>query len=374
MEMLSLLPTFDHWPGTVALAITAGVVAWLVLRFIVSPIVGRLASRHAVANAMHHAAAPAARVALSLFVVQLVLNFAPDTLPLIGRVRFAAELAMIAAVTWFAIRVVGGVADAVVALHPIEAGDNLHARQIVTQTRVLSRIAVVFVVAIGSALMLMAFPSMRQIGTSLLASAGLAGIVAGFAARSVLSNLFAGLQIALTQPIRLDDVVIIEGEWGRIEEIRGTYVVVKIWDDRRLVVPLQWFIEHPFQNWTRRTSALLGTVELWMDFSVPLKPLRDELERIVKTLPEWDGRVAIIQVTDANARAMLLRVLLSAADAGKAFDLRCKVREALIGFVRENHPHALPRIRAEAGALDTTQTAERRDASSRAESADVASP
>jgi small-conductance mechanosensitive channel len=199
--------------------------------------------------------------------------------------------------------------------------------------------------------MLMAFPGMRQVGTSLLASAGVAGIVVGFAARPVLSNLIAGLQIALTQPMRIDDVLIVNGEWGRVEEIRGAYVVLRIWDERRLVIPLQWFTENPFENWTRTTSSLLGTVFLWLDFRVPLEPLRAELQRIVQEAPQWDGRVAIIQVTDTNERAMQIRVLVSAADSGQAFDLRCRVREGLLGFVQREYPDGLPRLRAEGSAI-----------------------
>jgi small-conductance mechanosensitive channel len=193
----------------------------------------------------------------------------------------------------------------------------------------------------------MTFPGLRQIGASLLASAGVVGVVAGIAARPVFGNLIAGLQIALTQPIRLDDVVIIEGEWGRIEEITATYVVVKIWDERRLVVPLQWIIQNPFQNWTRTGSQLLGTVMLWMDYSVPLAPLRAELQRVCEEAPEWDGRVAMMQVTEANERAVQLRALVSAADASKTWDLRCRVREALIDFLQRERPEALPRVRAQ---------------------------
>jgi len=163
----------------------------------------------------------------------------------------------------------------------------------------------------------------------------------------VLGSLIAGLQIALTQPIRLDDVVIIEGEWGRIEEITATYVVVKIWDERRLVVPLQWVIEHPFENWTRREAQLFGTVFLWLDYRVPLAPLRAELERVCDSAPEWDGRVALLQVVETSERAMQVRALVSSADASKGWDLRCRVREALIDFLQRQVPDGLPRLRAE---------------------------
>jgi hypothetical protein len=179
----------------------------------------------------------------------------------------------------------------------------------------------------------------------MLASAGVAGLIVGFAAKPVLGNLLAGLQLALSQPIRLDDVVIVENEWGQIEEITGTYVVVRIWDQRRMVVPLQWFIEHPFQNWTRASSELLGTVMIWTDYRLPVDPLRAEATRICRAAEEWDGRLCIIQVTDASERAMQLRVLVSAQDAGRCFDLRCKVREGLIAYIQREYPDCLPRVR-----------------------------
>ena len=185
-------------------------------------------------------------------------------------------------------------------LHPPTPATTFRRAACRPRRRVLARTVMFFVLLIGAASALMTFPAMRQIGTSLLASAGVAGLVAGIAARPVLGNLIAGLQIALTQPIRLDDVVIIEGEWGRIEEITTTYVVVKIWDERRLVVPLQWVIENPFQNWTRTGSQFLGTVLLWVDYRVPLAPLRAELERVCDAAPEWDRRVAMVQVVDAE--------------------------------------------------------------------------
>lgn len=198
---------------------------------------------------------------------------------------------------------------------------------------------------IGIALALMSFPAVRTIGTSLLASAGVAGLVVGFAARPALGNLIAGLQIALTQPIRLDDVVIVDGEWGRIEEIGGTFVVIRIWDQRRLVVPLQWFIEHPFQNWTRTSAEIIGTVFVWADYRLPLAPLRAELERLCKEAPEWDHRVCILQVTETTERAMQLRALVSSSDSGLNWDLRCKVREGLIEFIQQRYPDCLPQAR-----------------------------
>jgi small-conductance mechanosensitive channel len=180
---------------------------------------------------------------------------------------------------------------------------------------------------------------------SLFASAGVAGLVAGLAARPVLSNLFAGVQLAITQPIRLDDAVIVENEWGVIEEIRATYVVVRIWDLRRMVVPLTYFIEKPFQNWTRQTSELIGSAMIYVDYSAPVGAMRQELERIVGQSKHWNGEVVNLQVTDAKERTIELRAIMSANSSGRAFDLRCEVREKLIDFLQREHPSALPRER-----------------------------
>ena len=204
---------------------------------------------------------------------------------------------------------------------------------------------VVSILAIGVALM--TFPTIRQIGASLLASAGLAGLVVGMAMRPTLSNLLAGIQIALTQPIRLQDAVIVEGEWGWIEEITTTYVVVKIWDLRRLILPLTYFVEKPFQNWTRTTAMLLGSVYLYVDYSVPVDELRAELQRILKSTEMWLGEVCVLQVSDAREHTLELRALADAKDSGTAWDLRCLIREKLIAFIRDHYPHALSRARVE---------------------------
>src|SRR5690606_9134491 len=202
------------------------------------------------------------------------------------------------------------------------------------------------IAVVAGALILMKVPGAENVGASLLASAGIAGLIVGAASRPALSNLIAGLQIALTQPIRLDDVVIVEGEWGRVEEITNTYVVVRIWDLRRLIVPLSHFIEKPFQNWSRQKTDLLGTVFLHVDYSIPLQELRTELHRILQASKRWDGKVWVLQVVDATERTIQLRALMSAPDSGTAWDLRCEVREALIEFIRNRYPESLPRVRA----------------------------
>lgn len=283
-----------------------------------------------------------------LLVLNLVLQGAPDALAGVDRVRHAIGVLLIIAVTVLLLRTVKVTGEAIVARHPYAtAADNLRARTLLTQARVLTRTLYGVILLVGLSIALMTFPAVRQVGTSLLASAGIAGLAVGLAAKPVLANLLAGLQLALTQPIRIDDVLVLEGEWGRVEEITGTYVVVAIWDQRRLIVPLQYFIEKPFQNWTRQTSQILGTVLLWVDYRTPVARLRAEVERLCRQDPDWDGRVAIVQVTDVSASAMQLRVLLSSVDSGRSFDLRCRVREALIGLVAREFPEYLPRLRAE---------------------------
>lgn len=347
MDLPDWLVAHDNgWLWTIvvaSLAATASLIAW----WIAAAVLRRIAARSELMTSLLRAVGRPAHLIVPLIALQFVLGAAPDDLRFIGPVERAASLVLIAAFTWLGIRAVGTLSEAVIRLHPANVSDNLEARRVQTQTRVLARTVSFVVLLIGVGAALMTFPNVRQIGASLLASAGVAGLVAGIAARPVLGSLIAGLQIALTQPIRLDDVVIIEGEWGRIEEITATYVVVKIWDERRLVVPLQWVIEHPFQNWTRRQAQLLGSVFLWLDYRVALAPLRAELERVCKEAPEWDGRVALLQVVETNERAMQVRVLVSSQDAARNWDLRCRVREALIDFLQRQEPHALPRVRAE---------------------------
>ncbi|HSY17060.1 MAG TPA: mechanosensitive ion channel domain-containing protein, partial [Candidatus Acidoferrales bacterium] len=202
---------------------------------------------------------------------------------------------------------------------------------------------IISLLAVASVLML--FDEVRRLGTSLIASAGVIGVIIGFAAQKTIANLFAGFQLAMAQPIRLDDVVVVEGEWGRIEEITLTYVVIRIWDDRRLVVPLSYFIEKPFQNWTRVSADLLGSVLVWVDYSLPLAETRQAVKAILENHPLWDKRFWNLQVTDATEHTMQIRVLATAADSTKAWDLRCDIREQLIGFIQKNHPESLPRRR-----------------------------
>ncbi len=264
-------------------------------------------------------------------------------------------LVLVALVAWLLIKATYVFTDAVFLRFKVDVKDNLRARKIHTQLNVLRRIIIIVIVIIALASILMTFPRIRQLGTAILASAGIAGIVIGLAAQKTIGTFIAGLQIAFTQPIRLDDVVIVEGEWGRIEEITLTYVVVRIWDLRRLVIPITYFIEKPFQNWTRTSADILGTVFLYVDHTFPVDVIRSELRRILEGAEQWDRKVCGLQVTNTSERTIELRALISAADASLAWDLRCKVREKLIEFVQKNYPQCLPRFRAE---LDKPVSAE----------------
>lgn len=279
--------------------------------------------------------------------LSVILRFL--TLPgdLNGLISHIISLWIIGALAWLAIKLVVIIRKLITSRYELEAKDNLRARQVETQLRVLERIATFIIVVVAAAGMLMTFEQVRQIGVSVLASAGLIGIVVGFAAQRSLGNLIAGIQIAITQPIRLDDVVIVEGEWGRIEEITLTYVVVRIWDQRRLIIPINYFIERPFQNWTRTTAELLGTVYIYTDYTVPLSEVREELHRILEDSELWDKRVWGVQVTNTTERSVELRALMSTQDSSSAWELRCHVREKLLDFLQENYPESLPRVRLE---------------------------
>jgi len=230
----------------------------------------------------------------------------------------------------------------------LDADDNLMARKHVTQTRILRRVAEIVILIVTIAAILMSFDGVRQYGVSLLASAGVAGIVMGLALQPVLKNVFAGIQLAVTQPIRIDDALIVEGEWGNVEDITSTYVVLRLWDWRRLILPLSYFIEKPFQNWTREDSALIGTVMIHLDYRAPVDVIRRKIDEIARASPLWDRRVMAVQVTDFRQNTMEVRILVSARTAPRVFDLRCEVREKLIDFLQREHPEALPVIRSTA--------------------------
>lgn len=248
---------------------------------------------------------------------------------------------------WLVIRSIKLARELILNQFDIGTEDNLKARRVYTQFRILERIIIFIVILIAIALVLMTFEGIRRIGISLFASAGVAGIIIGFAAQKALASVLAGFQIAITQPIRIDDVVIVENEWGWIEEINLTYVVVRIWDKRRLIVPTTYFIEKPFQNWTRTSADILGTVFIYTDYQVPVDKLREAFKDILKETDLWDGQVAVMQVTNATDHSLEIRALMSAVNSPTAWDLRVLVREKLIAFLQEKYPHSLPRTRVE---------------------------
>ncbi len=232
--------------------------------------------------------------------------------------------------------------DYVYHAYDLNKEDNLRERKIRTQIQFIRKVLGTLIVFITIAIILLSFDNVRKIGAGLLTGVGIGGIIIGFAAQKSLGNLLAGFQIAFTQPIRIDDVLVVEGEWGRVEDITLTYVVLKIWDQRRLILPINYFIEKPFQNWTRTSSEILGTVFLYLDYNTPVDALRVEFERLLATTELWDKRVHGIQVTDAKVNCIELRVLVSAHNSSQAFDLRCYIREQLIKFIKNNYPESLP--------------------------------
>ena len=255
------------------------------------------------------------------------------------------HVVFVVAVTWTLLALLLAVEEAIADHYSTDAPDNLKARKIVTQVRILRRIVSAIVIVLALGILLMQYEPFRELGTGLLASAGIVGIVVGIAAQRTLGNVVAGIQIAFTQPIRVDDVVIVQGEFGWIEEITLTYVVVRVWDRRRIVLPITHFVEEPFQNWTRTSADLIGTVFLYVDYTIPVDDLRDELHRIVQASEYWDGDVVGLQMTDASERTITLRAIASAKDAPTLWNLRCEIREELVTYIREQHPEALPALR-----------------------------
>lgn len=338
------LPGWAEGPATLAAALLIA----LVLHWLLMHVAGRIARRsEGLDTGIVTCAGQPLRL---LFMVAAFIAVLP-ALDLEAKneevVRRVLALAVPGLLGWLAIRFLKTVRGLVEHRSDISVRDNLRARRRRTRVAILYRVAVILVGVVTLCFMLMTIPSVRAVGLTLFASAGIAGLAVAAAAQPALKNLIAGIQLAFTEPIRIDDVVIIEGEWGRIEEIRLTYVVVRVWDDRRLVVPVSKFLENSFQNWTRQSAELLGTVFLHVDPTVDVPPVRAKLMELVKAHPLWDGRVAVLQVTESRSEAVELRALVSARDAGEAFDLRCDVRERLLAYIRDTQPHALPRSRTE---------------------------
>ncbi|MCG6880412.1 MAG: mechanosensitive ion channel family protein [Deltaproteobacteria bacterium] len=347
MQYTFVTDFLKQWPAIPWLV--GAMILGLLIHFLLFKI-GRILARRTESGVddafITHCRAPM-RVLLPL----LFLNFAfPLTILSPGVLLFLKQIVsfmLTGTLSWLIIKLIYVFEDFILSRHNIDAADNLKARQIKTQLQILKKMAAIVVGILALGIILMSFDKVRQLGTSILASAGIASIIVGLAARQSIATLLAGVQIAITQPIRYDDVVIVEGEWGRIEEITLTYVVIRIWDLRRLIIPITYFLEKPFENWTRTSADLLGTVFLYVDYTVPVQTVREELQRILNSTEKWDGRTWGLQVTNTTQNTVELRALMSAADSSRAWELRCMVREKLIEFIQKNYPNALPRVRAE---------------------------
>ncbi len=343
----SLLAWAPGWLAGILVLVASAIAALLahvVLMAIVRRVVGK---RHFFLGALLVRTSAATRLALVVFVMSGALQAAPFDPAAGASIGHLLLIAFILLVGWFAIIAVHLAAETYLRRFQLDTADNLLARKHTTQVRILQRSADTLVFVITLAAALVTFESVRQYGVSLFASAGVVGLAVGLAARPVLSNLIAGVQIAMTQPIRLEDAVIVENEFGWIEEIAAAYVVIRVWDQRRLIVPLSYFIEKPFQNWTRQNPELIGTVDLHLDYAAPIDRIRERLKAIVSSSPLWDRRVANLQVADAKEATIVVRALVSAKSAGALGDLRNEVREKLLAFLRDEHPAALPRHRAD---------------------------
>ena len=298
-----------------------------------------------------------ARIQLGTMVMIMAMGLAVTVSPLSVEmsilVRRTLLVAFLLAMGWTLASLVGTGAQAQLKRYDTEDDANTHARKRVTQTRILRRVLQVLIMLVFAGLALLTIPGVRQWGLSLLASAGVVGIVAGLALQPFLANLIAGIQIATAQPIRIDDAVVVEGQWGRVEEITSTYVVVKLWDWRRIVVPLTYFIQTPFENWTRMDTRLLAPAFLWVDYEAPIDRLRTKLEEIVQQSIHWDGDVVSLVVFDITERTAKVRCTASARNASSAFDLKCEIREKMLAFMRDECPEALPRDRVDLDQVET---------------------
>ena len=347
-QILMLWRQFNWLPEWLVVAIVVAVfvaAGWLVHALVFS-ILRRVVKKR---DLFWRGVVERAREKLRVLIILIAIGFSITISPLDAEpsqaIRAVLLFLTILVLGWMAAGAIDMWAVVYLRKFNMAAEDNLVARKHITQTRILQRAAIIMIGIVSVAMALMTIGAVRQWGVSLLASAGVVGIIAGLALQPVLKNLFAGIQIATAQPIRIDDAVVVEGEWGQVEEITSTYVVVKLWDWRRMILPLSYFIEKPFQNWTRETSRLIGSAMLYVDYEAPMDRLRAELERICKASPLWDGDVVNLQVTDITDRVAQVRCLASARSAPVAFDLRCEIREKMLAFMRDQCPEALPQDR-----------------------------
>ena len=300
-----------------------------------------------------------ARAIFAITCLFFVEPFVPVSPAWHANLREILAISMVLAIGWLAVGLIYVLQNFFLRRFDLHGDNSLQARRVHTQFQVFRRILIGFVIILTVGVALYTFHDDRiwRAGTGLLASAGLASLVLATAAKSTAANFLAGMQVALTQPIRIDDVVVVQGEWGRIEEINTAYVVIRIWDLRRLIVPLTYFIENSFQNWTRESSDLLGTAFLYLDYTVPVDALRSHLQEVLRSTTQWDTKVCALQVTDLKEHTVEVRCLLSAATSSDLFDLRCIVREQMLAFVRGHYPEALPRMRLSTQPLPPEQPA-----------------
>ncbi|HSN36066.1 MAG TPA: mechanosensitive ion channel domain-containing protein, partial [Arthrobacter sp.] len=327
----------------IALAVAGGLLAsWLVRRIVL-----RLNRNKPALRETSRVARLPLRFALCLIGVRIALGLTTDEAGWSGRADHALQIALIGSFAWLAVAVLLIIETMLLTRYRTDVADNRRARRLRTQVILARRIGVALIVIVALGIAMLTFPAIQALGAGLLASAGVISIVAGLAAQTSLVNVFAGIQLAFTDAIRVDDVVVVQKEWGRIEEITLTYVVVHIWDDRRMILPSTYFTTTPFENWTRRQSEVMGTVEFDLDWRAPVEDMRAELKRVLAGTELWDERVGILQITDATAGFVRVRILVSAADSATLFDLRCLIREELVLFLQQEHPTALPRVRLE---------------------------
>lgn len=342
------LDQFDHFPDYVWDGILAGIaiIIGFILKFMLSLLLRRKPKDGRPAFSFTRSVLSKLGVPFSYFLPLLTFNF---LLPLMKMrsnlapvVNKTVEILLAVSFANVLIGTVKVFEDYVYHHFDIQKADNLKERKIRTQLQFVRRLAVSLILILTVCFILLSFNNLRKLGTGLLTGVGVGGIIIGFAAQKSLGNFLAGFQIAFTQPIRIDDVLVVEGEWGRVEEITLTYVVLNIWDQRRLILPINYFVEKPFQNWTRNSADIMGTVFIYVDYTLPLDALREELTRLLEQDPLWDKRVKVLQVTNTSEKTMEVRALMSASSSGNAFDLRCNVREGLIKFVQEHYPQCFP--------------------------------
>lgn len=344
-DLATYLPWMPDWAAALLLIGAAAVVGVAAHRVLFA-IARRFAERRGLfIKALVKRTLGPGRMAAVIVAVAAAANIAALTPGMRELLQRALLIAFIVLVGWALVTAVHIWTVVYSRRFKIDVEDNLVARKHLTQVRILERTAVGFVVLLTVAAALMTVDAVRQYGVTLLASAGAAGIIAGLALQPLLTNLIAGIQIAMTQPIRIDDAVVVEGEWGWVEEIGATYVVVRIWDLRRLILPLSYFIQQPFQNWTRESANLIGTVMLHVDYTAPVQAMREKLQEIARASKLWDGKTVNLAVTELTERTMQVRCLVSARNSGEAFDLRCEVREKMVAWLKETCPGALPQER-----------------------------